>query len=103
MVIGNPPYIRAEDLGNIKEYLKSICVVRNGGFIEVKPQYFEQIPIPATSNDEKAVLTDKVNQILAAKKSNSTIDTGALENEIDQLVYQLYGLTKVEIIIEENL
>ncbi|WP_075349364.1 Eco57I restriction-modification methylase domain-containing protein [Algoriphagus marinus] len=27
-------------------FLKSICVVRSGGYIEVKPQYFEQIPIP---------------------------------------------------------
>ena len=28
------------------KFLTSICVVRNGGYIEVKPQYFEQIPIP---------------------------------------------------------
>ncbi len=27
-------------------FLTTICVVRNGGYIEVKPQYFEQIPIP---------------------------------------------------------
>jgi type I restriction-modification system DNA methylase subunit len=27
-------------------FLKSICVVRSGGYIEVKPQYFEQIPVP---------------------------------------------------------
>ncbi|MGB4832969.1 MAG: DNA methyltransferase, partial [Chitinophagales bacterium] len=27
-------------------FLKSICVIRSGGYIEVKPQYFEQIPIP---------------------------------------------------------
>jgi len=27
-------------------FLTNICVVRSGGYIEVKPQYFEQIPIP---------------------------------------------------------
>lgn len=27
-------------------FLNQICVVRSGGYIEVKPQYFEQIPIP---------------------------------------------------------
>ena len=83
-------------------FLTSICVVRNGGFIEVKPQYFEQIPIPEISNEEKSVLSEKVDQILSAKKSNPTFDTGALENEIDQLVYKLYGLTNEEIIIVEN-
>jgi len=34
------------------EFLKSICVVRSGGYIEVKPQYFEQIPIPDFQNEE---------------------------------------------------
>ncbi|WP_149277146.1 Eco57I restriction-modification methylase domain-containing protein [Pareuzebyella sediminis] len=33
-------------------FLKSICVVRSGGYIEVKPQYFEQIPIPDIENEE---------------------------------------------------
>lgn len=32
------------------EFLKSICVVRSGGYIEVKPQYFEQIPVPKIEN-----------------------------------------------------
>lgn len=27
-------------------FLNCICVVRNGGYIEVKPQYFEKIPVP---------------------------------------------------------
>ena len=33
-------------------FLKSICVVRSGGYIEVKPQYFEQIPIPDLKNEK---------------------------------------------------
>ncbi len=33
-------------------FLKSICVVRSGGYIEVKPQYFEQIPVPELKNEE---------------------------------------------------
>lgn len=31
-------------------FLTNICVVRSGGYIEVKPQYFEQIPIPEIIN-----------------------------------------------------
>ena len=33
------------------KFLLSICVVRSGGYIEVKPQYFEQIPIPKFKNE----------------------------------------------------
>ncbi len=39
--------------------------------------------------------------ILTAKKSNAQADTTALEAEIDQLVYELYGLTGEEIEIVE--
>jgi adenine-specific DNA-methyltransferase len=43
-------------------------------------------------------------QILAsgAKHDNPQADTSKLEAEIDQLVYQLYGLTKEEIEIVEG-
>jgi len=43
-----------------------------------------------------------VDQILTAKKENSKADTTALEREIDQLVYQLYGLTEEEIAVVEG-
>lgn len=55
-------------------FLTSICVVRNGGYIEVKPQYFEQIPIPQLNNKstELEKLADKMlslNAELNDKKS----------------------------------
>ena len=37
-------------------FLSSICVVRSGGYIEVKPQYFEQIPIAFPSDIVKKKL-----------------------------------------------
>lgn len=45
------------------EFLKSICVVRSGGYIEVKPQYFEQIPLPEFQNEDKfyAKATNVIN------------------------------------------
>ncbi|MCI0698350.1 hypothetical protein L0337_40900 [candidate division KSB1 bacterium] len=42
------------------------------------------------------------NQILAAKRANAAADVSALEGEIDQLVYRLYGLTAEEIAIVEE-
>ena len=41
-------------------------------------------------------------KILIAKKSDPKADTTALEKAIDQLVYQLYGLTEEEIKIVEG-
>lgn len=39
---------------------------------------------------------EKVEQILEAKKCNEEADTSSLERDIDELVYNLYGLTPVE-------
>ena len=56
------------------KFLTSICVVRNGGYIEVKPQYFEQIPIPEFENNkELSDLTEKmltINETLQKKSGN---------------------------------
>ena len=43
-----------------------------------------------------------VDCILAAKPRNAEADVSALEREIDQLVYALYGLTPEEIQIVEG-
>ena len=44
-------------------FLTNICVIRSGGYIEVKPQYFEQIPIPEINNQE--ALEAKTDGIIA--------------------------------------
>lgn len=53
----------------IWEFLKSICVVRSGGYIEVKPQYFEQIPIPELKNEDKFErLAESIIEATASKQ-----------------------------------
>jgi adenine-specific DNA-methyltransferase len=42
------------------------------------------------------------NKIISAKRANSQADTSTWEGEIDQLVYQLYGLTEDEVEIVEG-
>ncbi len=49
-------------------FLTTICVVRNGGYIEVKPQYFEQIPIPPLDNEVGKELSNIVDTMLALNK-----------------------------------
>jgi hypothetical protein len=50
-------------------FLKSICVVRSGGYIEVKPQYFEQIPIPEFKNEDQfEQLADLIIEATSSKQ-----------------------------------
>jgi hypothetical protein len=72
-------------------------------FPKLNVNNLETFPIPEVSDETKLILNDKVNQILTTKKSDPTADTSSLESEIDQLVYELYGLTEEEIkIVEES-
>ena len=149
------------------KFLTSICVVRNGGYIEVKPQYFEQIPIPPILDNSGLSeiantiidLTDTLQQkrqrflhrleeslgvqkitaalerfdeadfaaLLAELKKQKisltlvqkdewedyftqykaacnalTAQISATDKEIDQMIYQLYGLTEDEIKVVEG-
>lgn len=67
------------------------------------------IPRPDTGNEEtrsiatiQTQISTLVDKVLAAKARESDADTSALESEIDQLVYKLYGLTDDEIAIVEG-
>lgn len=54
------------------------------------------LPIPKKINSE---IEDIVKRIIAIKKENPEADINKLEAEIDQLVYELYGLSEEEIVI----
>jgi adenine-specific DNA-methyltransferase len=56
----------------------------------------EQLPIKNISEQQQMPFINLVDKIIDAKKQDPAADTSALEKEIDQLVYQLYGLTEEE-------
>ena len=63
------------------------------------------VPLPKPDTLDKNIEMNVINlvdKILTTKKQNPETDTSALEAEIDQLVYQLYGLTEQEIAIIEG-
>ena len=64
----------------------------------------KQLPIPEFDDTTINHLDGLVGRIIAAKAVDYDADTSDLEAEIDQLVYQLYGLTDEEIAaVEANL
>ena len=90
-------------------YFMSVTgTVLRGGYLRFKTEYLRPFPIPCsvsknppTESQQKEVVK-LVDRILAAKRRNPEVDTAALEQEIDDLVYDLYGLTPQEIAVVEG-
>jgi len=60
------------------------------------------VPLIVPTNEELIQYEKIVDEIIVAKKMSIEADTTTLETEIDQLVYELYGLTEDEIRIVEG-
>ena len=80
-------------------YFQSIGVERDGGYYEYKPMFIERLPIPQINPEEQSPLVRLVDSILQAKNSDPNADTRELEQTIDELVYNLYGLNGEQIAI----
>ncbi len=80
-------------------YYGTISSTIRGGFVRYFSQYMEQLPIPHAPDAEKSAITQRVQTILAAPDAPGV---PALEKEIDEMVYQLYGLTPDEIALVEG-
>ena len=52
--------------------------------------------MPNVDDNATDKIVDRVDRIVAAKKADTNADTSALEAEIDELVFDLYGLTAEE-------
>jgi adenine-specific DNA-methyltransferase len=71
-------------------------------FPKIKVKEFNSLPLlKIEKNDPR--LKDKVNEILSLKSQDPKADTAVLEQEIDTMVYELYGLTEEEIKIVEGI
>ena len=64
--------------------------------VAIKAEYLKDTPIPKAPENVQNKLSNLAKKILALKKSDSNADTSALEAEIDELVFDLYGLTEEE-------
>lgn len=60
---------------------------------------YEVDNLPIAISDKQKQYTDLVDSILATKRSDPYTDTTSFEQQIDLLVYHLYGLTYDEILI----
>jgi len=105
-------FISGEKLKYLTALLNSKCVTflfktfyMGGelvGKMRYKKAFLEQVPIPYPTEMQESKISNLVDAIIAQKKQSPNNDTNPLENQIDQMIYQLYGLTEEEIEIVEN-
>ncbi|MCZ2487894.1 class I SAM-dependent DNA methyltransferase [Aquirufa antheringensis] len=84
----------------VRFYLDSIVSKVRGGYFSMSKSYVETIPIIYPNNP--APFNERVKNIIELKKENPQANTTDFENQIDQLVYQLYDLTEEEVQIIEG-
>jgi nitrate/nitrite-specific signal transduction histidine kinase len=74
-----------------------------GAFPKILVYDVNNFPLPEQIDNEiQKIIETLTEQILTKKSIDYSADTTDLENQIDQLVYQLYGLTEEEIKIVEG-
>lgn len=95
MIVPGNTYLLAVLNSKIADYyLRTLGVVRNGGFFEYKPMFVEQIPIPKITT-EKA---KQIDNILSSSLSMEDKDV-----KIEEIIEGIYGLSREEITFLHNL
>ncbi len=69
-------------------YIRNLGVTRNGGYFEYKPMFIEQLPVPFTSE-----YSSLIEELVELKN----------EKRIDEVAYEIYGLTQEEIDYVESI
>ena len=68
--------------------------------VNIKPEQLRKIPLPKAKTNQEII--SLVEKILSDKQNIPDADTSTIEREIDQKVYELYGLTDEEIRVIEG-
>jgi hypothetical protein len=92
----------------LTKYWLSLEGKMKGGIFELYPRPVKEIPIPQITLKSQRIYINIVNDILTITQSEDYItntvkqdEVTAYQRRIDQMVYQLYGLTMAEIAIVE--
>ncbi len=77
--------------------------LQRGIFPQFKVNELAIFPIAKNREHFKNEIAALVRKIIETKTGNAKTDTSKYERKIDEMVYELYGLTKDEIAIVEQL
>ena len=71
-------------------------------YSKIQISQLSRLPVGKPTVSQQRAIEERVEKILAAKKKNTSADTTKLEKEIDEIVYEIYGLTEEEKTIVEG-
>jgi len=95
-------YLLALLNSKLGEYWFNTNGKKRGVGVDIGVKVFRQFPVKITSESVQKSLVNLVDKALDLKKDNIDSETIGIENEIDKIVFELYGITEDEIkIIEE--
>ena len=77
-------------------YLSEKCCSVQNDYSQIHIQFLSRVPIRIPSAEQKAAIEKKVKQILKKKSEGIETDTSDIENEMNQIVYEIYGLDDKE-------
>ncbi len=84
------------------KYAEQLLTNIRGGDYHIVPEHIRKIPIPTASIQTQNTIADIVKRIIELKKINPNAGMKELENQIDFIVYKLYGLTYDEVLVVDK-
>ena len=75
-------------------YIRNLGVTRSGGYFEYKPMFVQEFPALKVHGKQKKQLEALIDSIMA---SNHEAVCNQLEEQIDTIVFNLYGLSVAEV------
>ena len=78
-------------------FLQQVAPTSGLGTLRWKKVYIESIPIPEVSAEIQHSLVHPIDEILSAKTVNCEADVREWEGEIDEKVFELFGLSQLEV------
>jgi len=76
----------------------------HGGYLRIGPPQLRTLPVPEydQANDTHRALAERVHQLLVVRERRTIGQAQVLEEQIDQLVYRMYGLSDAERLVVEQ-
>jgi len=81
---------------------KGSTSAKKDDFTQLTLNDIRQLGIPSPTERQKFLIEDLVDKTITSKKTNPILEIPAIDKDIDQLIYELYGLTEEEIKIVEG-
>lgn len=84
-------------------FIQKTGYILRGGYFTFKTNYVSPFPVPKDIEESDHLQIHKLVQEILLEKENADSDTKELENQVNKILYKVYGLTNDDIYeIEKN-